>query len=410
MSAATRVDLAAIREAAATIRGSIVETPLTESRTLSALSGARVWIKFENEQFTASFKERGALVKLSTLSATQRRRGVCAMSRGNHAQAVAYHAQRLGIPAVIVMPLGTPNIKVAHTRSFGAEVILHGDTLEAANRRAHELATQRQLTFIHPYDDADVIRGQGTLALEMLAEAPELDALIIPVGGGGLIAGNAVAAQGVKPGIEIYGAETARYPSMKQQLAGQTVECGSATLADGIAVKQPGKLTLPIVRERVTEILLVDELALEEAVLLYLEVEKTVAEGAGAAPLAALLAHGSRFAGRNVGLVLSGGNIDMMQLSRVILRGLARSDRLVRFRVALRDEPGALAKVTAVLAQQRAGVIEVSHQRTFSKTPIESAEVEFVIETRGSEHVRTVLDALSDAGYKVVLPESESGE
>ena len=410
MSAAARVDLAAIREAAATIRGSIVETPLTESRTLSTLSGARVWIKFENEQFTASFKERGALVKLSTLSATQRRHGVCAMSRGNHAQAVAYHAQRLGIPAVIVMPLGTPNIKVAHTRSFGAEVVLHGDTLEAANRRAHELATQRQLTFIHPYDDADVIRGQGTLALEMLAEAPELDALIIPVGGGGLIAGNAVAAQGVKPGIEIYGAETARYPSMKQQLAGQTVECGSATLADGIAVKQPGKLTLPIVRERVTEILLVDELALEEAVLLYLEVEKTVAEGAGAAPLAALLAHRPRFAGRNVGLVLSGGNIDMMQLSRVILRGLARSDRLVRFRVALRDEPGALAKVTAVLAQQRAGVIEVSHQRTFSKSPIESAEVEFVIETRGSEHVRAVLDALSDAGYKVVLPESESGE
>ena len=406
MSGAARIDLPAVREAAASLQGRVAQTPTTESRTLSALSGARVWIKFENEQFTASFKERGALIRLLGLTPEQQRLGVCAMSRGNHAQAVAYHAQRLGIPAVIVMPLGTPNLKVSHTRAFGAEVVLHGDTLEAADRHARQLAARRKLTFIHPYDDPLVICGQGTLALEMLSEVPQLDALIVPVGGGGLVAGVAVAAQGVKPDIEIYGAETARYPSMKQKLAGEPVRCGSATLADGIAVKLPGELTLPIIRERVTEILLVEELALEQAVLLYLEVEKTVAEGAGAAPLAALLSHRERVADRNVGLVLSGGNIDMMQLSRVILRGLARSDRLVRFRVALRDEPGALAKVTAVLARERAGIIEVDHQRTFSKAPIESAEVEFVIEARGSDHADAVLNALSDAGYRVLLPEA----
>lgn len=406
MNDIAQVDLAAIREAAELIRGNVIETPTTESRTLSELSGARVWVKFENLQFTASFKERGALVKLLSLTAEQRNRGVCAMSRGNHAQAVAYHAQRLGMAATIVMPLGTPNVKVAHTRAFGAEVVLHGDSLEAASHYAVKLAADRNLSFIHPYDDPDIIRGQGTLALEMLAQAPQLDALIIPVGGGGLIAGNAIAAQGVKPGIDIFGAETARYPSMRQRLAGEKVACGTATLADGIAVKRPGELTVPIIRQRVSDILLVDELALEEAVLLYLEVEKAVAEGAGAAPLAALLSHRKRFAGRNVGLVLSGGNIDMMPLSRVILRGLARSDRLIRFRVALRDEPGALAKVTAVLAQQQAGVIEVTHQRTFSKAPIESAEVEFVVETRGSDHARAVLDALSEAGYGVVLPQA----
>jgi threonine dehydratase len=398
-----RVTLESIREAAAALAGVIVETPTTHSRTLSQMTGAEVWLKHENLQFTASFKERGALNKLTGLEAAARARGVIAMSAGNHAQAVAYHAQRLRIPVTIVMPRFTPDVKVDHTREFGAEVILRGDSLEDAARLANEIAEQRGLCFVHPYDDSEVIRGQGTIALEMLAAVPDLDALVIPVGGGGLIAGNAVAAKGIRSRIEIIGVEAARFPSMRQALAGEPIECGTSTIADGIAVKEPGRLTLPIVRELVSAIIPVDEIRIEEAVLLLLEVEKTVVEGAGAVALAALFTDPERFAGRRVGLILSGGNIDLLPLSSVIQRGLVRSGRLVRVRVEVRDVPGSLAGVTHVIGEAGGNIIETHHHRAFTNLPLQTAEVEFVVQARGAEHVREILERLAAAGYRAEL-------
>ncbi|MBW1686507.1 MAG: threonine ammonia-lyase [Deltaproteobacteria bacterium] len=396
--------LESIREAASALRGCIVETPTTHSRTLSEKTGAEVWLKHENLQFTASFKERGALTKLLSLDAAARRAGVIAMSAGNHAQAVAYHAQRLGIPATIVMPRFTPNVKVEHTQAFGAEVILSGESLEDAGDSAHQIAGERGLCLIHPYDDLEVIRGQGTIALEVLAAQPELDALVVPIGGGGLIAGSAVAARGIRPQIEIIGVEAARFPTMRQALAGEPIECGDSTIAEGI-----GRLTLPIVRELVSSILVVDEFRIEEAVLLLLEIEKTVVEGAGAAALAALLAEPERFVGRRVGLILSGGNIDLLPLSSVMQRGLVRSGRLVRLRVEVRDVPGSLAEVASAIGEAGGNIIETHHKRAFTNLPLQSAELEVVVQARGAEHLREILERLAAGGYRAEAVGIEPG-
>ncbi|HSD55030.1 MAG TPA: threonine ammonia-lyase [Burkholderiales bacterium] len=389
-----------VREAAAAIAGHVVETPCLVSRTLSGITGAEVWLKFENLQFTAAFKERGALNKLRTLTAAQRAAGVLAVSAGNHAQAVAYHAERLGIRATIVMPRFTPHVKVERTRGFGAEVILAGDTFDEARQAGLALAADRGATLVHPYDDPLVIAGQGTIALEMLAAAPQLEALVVPIGGGGLIAGMAIAARTLKPGIDVVGVQTSGFPAVHCALHGREAAFAGSTIAEGIAVKEPGVLTLPIIRERVADVLLVEDGDIEQAIVQLLEIEKTVVEGAGAAGLAALLRSPARFRGRKVGVVLSGGNIDPLVLSDIIERGLVRSGRLARLRVEMRDLPGALAKVTACLAEANANIEEVHHQRAFTDLPVLSAEVEFVLQTRGPEHVQEILAALGRSGYK----------
>jgi len=394
-----------IRAAAEAIRGRVVETPCVQSQKLSEITGAEVSLKLENLQFTGSFKDRGALVRLLALSDAERARGVIAMSAGNHAQAVACHAQRLGIAATIVMPRYTPNIKTEHTRHYGAEVILHGETLAEAEELSRQLGRERGLVLVHPYDDPCVIAGQGTIALEMLEACPELEVLIIPIGGGGLIAGNAIAARAIKPGIEIIGVETRRFPSMQQALAGKPPECGTTTLADGIAVKIPGKLTLPVVRDLVDRIELVDEADIEAAVLLLMEEEKLVAEGAGATGLAALLASRASLAGRKVGLVISGGNIDLPVLSSIIQRGLVHSGRLVRIRVNMRDVPGMLAEVSACIGRTGSNIVQVQHQRTFTTLPVQFVMVEFMLQTRGLEHIREVMATLEAAGYKTQMSE-----
>ena len=397
------ITLKDIQTAAAAIERSVVATPCLHSRTLSAVTGAQIYVKFENHQFTASFKERGALNKLLSLSPEQRARGVIAASAGNHAQGVAYHARRLGIPAVIVMPRYTPGVKVVHTQAHGAEVILHGEVFDDAKAHAFELASQRGLTMVHPYDDEQVIAGQGTIALEMLAAHPDIEVLVVPIGGGGMISGMAVAAKGMNPNIHLVGVQTQRFPSMYCALKGITPEFGTTTIADGIAVKEPGKLTLPLVRELVDGVLLVDEGDIEEAIVLLLEIEKTVVEGAGAAGLAAVLANRASFRGKRVGLVLCGGNIDPLMLADIIERGMVRTGRLTRLTVELRDLPGALAKVTACLAQMNANVEEIYHQRAFTHVPVRTAEVDFVLETRDHEHVQQVIQALAEAGFKAQL-------
>jgi threonine dehydratase len=396
-----------IRLAADEIRGEIVETPTTFSRALSEVTGAHVVLKFENLQFTASFKDRGALVKMQALGPDERRRGVIAMSAGNHAQAVAYRAQRLGIKSVIVMPRFTPTVKVERTRRFGAEVIIEGDGLDDAGVHAQRLAQERGLHLVHPYDDERIITGQGTVALEILAEEPKLDALLVPVGGGGLIAGVAVAAKAIRPDLEVVGVEASRFPSMRQALDGVPITCGASSMAEGIAVKVPGRLTLPIVRQLVDDVLLVDEDDIEEAVLLLLEVEKAVVEGAGAAGLAALLKHRARFAGRRVGVILSGGNIDLMILSSVIQRGLVRTGRIVRLLVEIRDVPGALAEVTRILGGADANILEARHQRAFTTMGPRSVEVELVLQTRGSDHIQQIVGALGAAGHTPRIPPGE---
>jgi len=388
-----------IRAAASQLADQVIDTPCLYSRTLSEITGAEVYLKFENLQFTASFKERGALNKLQSLSPGERAAGVLAVSAGNHAQGVAYHARRLGLRAVIVMPRHTPHVKVEHTRAFGADVILTGDSFDEARAQGLALAAERKLTLVHPYDDEQVISGQGTVALEMLARAPAIEILVVPVGGGGLIAGMAVAAKAVKPGIELYGVESENFPSMYCALRGETAHFATNTIADGIAVKQPGALTLPVVRELARGILLVGEGEIEHAIVLLLEIEKTVVEGAGAAGLAALLAHPAHFRGRRVGLVLSGGNIDPLVLSVIIERGMVRAGRLTRLTVELRDLPGALATVTACLADANANIEEVHHQRAFTNLPLQTAEVDFVLQTRGREHVEEIIRALRAAGF-----------
>jgi len=395
-----------IREAAAAIAGSVLNTACDYSRTLSAATGAELFLKFENLQFTASFKERGALSKLAGLSASERAAGVLAVSAGNHAQAVAYHAKRLGIRATIVMPRFTPHVKVERTREHGAEVILAGETFDEAKAAALEHARKHGLAVVHPYDDERVICGQGTVALEMLAAVPGLEAIVVPVGGGGLISGIAVAAKEANPAIEIFGVETDGFPAMHCALHGKAATFAGSTIAEGIAVKEPGALTLPIVKALAADVLLVDDGDIEQAIVMLLEIEKTVVEGAGAAGLAALLRHPARFRGKRVGVVLSGGNIDPLVLSDIIERGMARSGRLARLKVELRDLPGALAKVTACLADANANIEEVHHQRAFTHLPVLSAEVEFVLQTRGPQHLAEIMSALERAGFKAeVVPD-----
>ncbi|MGE8321388.1 MAG: threonine ammonia-lyase [Comamonas sp.] len=392
-----------IHAAAVRLEGQIERTPCLYSHTLSNIVGAQVYLKFENLQFTASFKERGACNKLSQLSAEERARGVIAMSAGNHAQGVAYHAQRLGLRAVIVMPRFTPGVKVERTRSFGAEVVLHGDSLEEARAHAYALAEQQGLVFVHPYDDEQIAAGQGTLALEMLAEQPDLDLLLVAVGGGGLIAGMAVAAKAVKPGIEVIGVQTTRFPAMVNAVKGTEHPQGVSTMAEGIAVGTPGTLTREVIAAQVDDLVLVDEGDIEQAVLMLLEIEKTLVEGAGAVGLAALLRTPERFAGRKVGLVLSGGNIDPLLLASIIQRGMVRSGRLARLRINARDVPGMLARITAIVAEAGANIEEVHHQRAFTSLAAQNTEIEIVLQTRSKAHIQEVMERLQAAGMQVVV-------
>lgn len=400
MSAAV-VTLADVQAAAERLRGQVERTPCLHSRTLSEITGAEVWLKFENQQYTASFKDRGAYNKLVLLPEAARRAGVIAMSAGNHAQGVAHHARRLGIPATIVMPRFTPFVKVENTRRLGARVVLEGEGLDDAAAHAHAIAQAEGLTFVHPYDDRDVIAGQGTVALEMLEAAPDLEVLIVPIGGGGLIAGMAVAAKALRPDIEVVGVEAALYPSVERRLKGLPGAPGGPTIAEGIAVKEPGGLNLPIIADLVGDVLLVDEGAIEAAVLQLLEIEKTVAEGAGAAGLAALVAHPDRFRGRRVGLVICGGNIDSRLLSAVILRGLVRTRRLVRLRVGAPDSPGSLAKVATLIAENGGNVVDVAHQRAFSRLSVKLTDIDFTVETRGGGHADDIARALTAAAFTV---------
>lgn len=392
-----------IRLAATRVGPHVLNTPCVESRTLSQLTGAQIFLKFENLQFTASFKERGACNKLAQLDEAQRARGVIAMSAGNHAQGVAYHAQRLGLRAVIVMPRFTPGVKVERTRGFGAEVVLHGDTLEDARRHAFELAEAQQLTFIHPYDDEAIMAGQGTVGLEMLEAQPDLDALVISIGGGGLMAGISTVARALRPDIELIGVQTTRFPAMLNALRGTHHPQGSSTIAEGIAVGSPGQLTQAVLAERLDDLVLVDEGDIEQAIVMLLEIEKTLVEGAGAAGLAAVLKQPERFAGRKVGLVLSGGNIDPLLLAAIIERGLVRSGRLARIRVGARDVPGVLAHITTVVADAGANIDEVHHQRAFTSLAAQNVEIELVVQTRGPAHIQELLSRLQAAGLQADL-------
>ena len=396
------VTLSDIEAARRIIATQVLRTPMLPAPKLSALTGAQVWVKYENLQVTNSFKERGALVKLTALGEAERARGVIAMSAGNHAQAVAYHARRLNIPATIVMPVTTPFVKVAATEAYGATVVLHGETVADAQVRAEEIATERTLVWVHPYDDPHVIAGQGTIALEMLEEAPDLDVLVIPIGGGGLIAGNAISARAVKPAIEIIGVECALYPSMWNALNGGQRAVGGATLPEGIAVKNVGTLTAPVVHDLVSEVLLVEEAHLERAVNAFLTHQKTMAEGAGAAGLAALLAHPARFARRRVGLILCGGNIDPRILSSIMFRELERESRVVSFRLTIPDRPGVLGVIATRFGELCANILEVEHRRLFLDVPAKGAKLDVTVETRDAEHAEDIFRALTSDGYAPV--------
>jgi len=393
-----------IRAAAVRLRGQVLATPCVESRTLSQIAGAQIFLKFENLQFTASFKERGACNKLASLidDATNgeiKGRGVVAMSAGNHAQGVAYHAQILGLRAAVVMPRFTPGVKVERTRSFGAEVVLYGDTLDEARDHAVALAERERLTFVHPYDDEAIIAGQGTIGIEMLETQPDLDTLIVAVGGGGLIAGIAVAAKALKPSIEVVGVQMQSFPSMFNAVKRAAVPQGSSTIAEGIAVGTPGRITQQLIERRVDDIVLVDEGDIEQAIVMLLEIEKSLVEGAGAAGLAALLKYKERFRGRKIGLVLSGGNIDPLLLATIVERGMVRAGRLARVRVSARDVPGSLARIAAIVAEAGANIDEVHHQRGCTTVAVQSVEIDLVIQTRGAEHTRAVLAALNTGGF-----------
>ena len=394
------VRLADVQAARAVIAGQVLRTPMLPAPRLSSLTGASVFVKYENLQVTNSFKERGALNKLASLSAGERECGVIAMSAGNHAQAVAFHASRLGIATTIVMPVTTPHVKVAATQSHGAEVVLDGETMFEAQARAAQLARDRNLTWVHPYDDPKVIAGQGTVALEMLEDEPDLELLVIPIGGGGLIAGNAIAARGINPNIEIVGTEAALYPSMWNALRGEDLPIGGPTLAEGIAVKTPGTLTLPVVRELVSGIVLVDEARIERAVNAFLTLQKTMAEGAGAAGLAALLVEPDRFRGKKVGLILCGGNIDARILASIMVRELEREQRIISFRLTIPDRPGVLGLIATRLGVLGANILEVNHKRLFLDVPAKGARLDITVEARDHAHVQEILAALDAEGYQ----------
>ena len=393
-----------IQNAAARIQPALVRTPTRHSRTLSDIAGCEVWLKFENRQFTASFKERGALNRILALSEAEKKRGVAAMSAGNHAQGVAYHAGRLGIPATIVMPVTTPFNKVKHTRDFGATVILHGQSLVEADAEARRIAKEQNLTFIHPYEDPLVIAGQGTCAVEMLEDVPGLDALIVPVGGGGLVSGCAIAARAMKPSIAIFGAQSALYPAMYDAVKGLAPPPAPLiqTIAEGIAVKQPGALTTRIVKELVTDIFVVGEDEIEHALSMILEIEKTLIEGAAAAGFAALMAHAGQFKGRQVGIVMSGGNIDMRLLSNVILRELTREGRIIHLELQIEDRPGQLADIARIIADAGGNVLEVSHNRVMAGIPAKSATLGLVVEARDAAHAQEIRDRLAAAGFRQI--------
>ena len=391
-----------IEQAALRLQGHLLDTPCVESRTLSNITGAQIFLKFENLQYTASFKERGACNKLAQLSLAERARGVIAMSAGNHAQGVAYHAERLGIRAVIVMPRFTPGVKIERTRGFGAEVVLEGNTLDESRTHALQLAAERGLVFVHPYDDEAIVAGQGTVGLEMLQTVPDLDMLVVAVGGGGLIAGMATAAKAIKPGIEVIGVQTSRFPAMVNAIKGTQHPQGQSTIAEGIAVGTPGEIPKAIIQRLVDDMLLVDEGDIEQAIVMLLEIEKTLVEGAGAAGLAALLKYPERFAGKKIGLVLCGGNIDPLLLAAIIERGMVRAGRLARIKVSVRDIPGSLAKITATVADAGANIDEVHHQRAFTMLSAQNVEIELVIQTRGRAHIGQVLLALNAAGFEAV--------
>jgi threonine dehydratase len=399
------VSLRDVEAAAGVLAGAVRQTSFDRSRTLSDITGAGVWLKFENLQFTATFKERGALNRLSALSVDERQRGVIACSAGNHAQGVAYHAARLKIPATIVVPLGTPTVKIENTRRHGATVIEGGATLEEAATLAADHGREQRLTFIHPYDDPLIIAGQGTIALEMLAAVPDLDVLLVPIGGGGLISGMAVAAKTLKPGIEIIGVQAALYPSMYNLVKGEQLPMRGDTLAEGIAVKAPGEITSEIVRRLVDDIVLVSEQQIEQALSLLIGIEKTVTEGAGAAGLAAILANQKCFRRRAIGLVLTGGNIDARLLAGVLTRQLAREGRLSQLRFDIVDRPGQLEAVVAVLSKTGANIVEVSHQRIFTDLPAKAVLLEVVIETRDRSHLASTIAALKAASIEVEVGE-----
>jgi threonine dehydratase len=395
-----------VARAAAAIRGSVIETPFKLSRTLSELLGAEIWLKFENLQFTASYKERGALNKLLSLTPAEKANGVIAMSAGNHAQGVAYHAHRLGIPTTIVMPAWTPTIKVENTRSHGADVILEGRTLEDAFAFAVRYGIEHHMTFVHPYNDAHVIAGQGTVALEMLKAVPDLEILIVPIGGGGLISGMAIAAKALNPKIKIVGVEAQLYPSMLNAVKKSSLPIGGDTLAEGIAVRTPGDLTRQIIEALVDDILLVSESSLERAVSLLITIEKTVVEGAGAAGLAALVASPELYKGRKIGLVLCGGNIDTRLLASVLTRELARDGRLSRLAIDIPDRPGQLSLVAGTIGEAGANIVEVYHQRVFTDVPAKGTELNLVIETRDRPHLEKVVAGLRAGGYAVTVKSS----
>lgn len=393
------VTLADIEAARQRIAGAVLRTPMLPARRLSDLTGAEIFVKYENLQVTNSFKERGALAKLSSLTPEERRIGVVAMSAGNHAQAVAYHARRLGIPATIVMPVTTPQVKVAATEAHGATVVLEGETLTESQERAQAFARTDGLTWVHPYDDSQVIAGQGTIGLEMLEDVPDLDVLMVPIGGGGLISGIAIAARAKKPTIEIVGSEASLYPSFWNALKGEDRPIGGATLAEGIAVKNVGRLTLPLVKELVADVILVDESHLERAVNAFLALQKSIAEGAGAAGLAAMMAQPERFRGRKVGLVLCGGNIDPRILASVMVRELERENRIVSFRLTITDRPGILGRIATLLGELGANILEVHHKRLFLDVPAKGTRLDITVEARDREHAEAIFRALTDEGF-----------
>ena len=390
-----------VRAAHDRIRDSIVATPTLHSQTLSKLTGANIYLKFENLQFTAAYKERGALNAILLLSEEQRNKGVIAASAGNHAQGLSYHGTRLGIPVTIVMPVPTPTVKVMQTESVGGKVVLFGETFDDAYKHARQLEAEQGLTFVHPFDDPNVAAGQGTVALEMLESIPSLDMLVVPIGGGGLLSGMGTAARALKPDIGLIGVQAELYPSMYALLNNLQMPCEGDTLAEGIAVKIPGTFTSEVIRELVDEIVLVNEAELETAVSLLLQIEKTVAEGAGAAGLAAVMAYPEKFAGKNVGVVLCGGNIDTRLLANVLLRDLARSGRLARLRLTLQDRPGALYKVMRLFNEHNINIIEIYHQRIFTTLPAKGLITDIECEARDANQLQGLVDGLNVAGYKV---------
>ncbi|MBN8819675.1 MAG: threonine ammonia-lyase [Sphingomonas sp.] len=395
------VTVADVRAARERIKGSVVHTPTVISKTLSQLTGATVYLKFENHQFTAAYKERGALNRLLLLDDAARATGVIAASAGNHAQGLAYHGARLGVPVTIVMPNTTPLVKVMQTEGHGATVVLFGETFDEAYGHARELEVERGLTFVHPFDEPDIIAGQGTVALEMLEDAPDIDALVIPIGGGGLFSGMGVAARALKPDIQLVGVQAELYPSMYDYVKQANLPAGGDTLAEGIAVKEPGNVTRGVVDALANDVVLVTERALEQAVSLLLQIEKTVVEGAGAAGLAALLEHKAMFAGKTVGLVLTGGNIDTRLLANVLLRDLARSGRLARLRIIMQDRPGALFHVARIFDQEAVNILELSHQRIFTNLPAKGLSLDVECETRDEAHLQRLMAALAQSGYQV---------